>query len=74
MVVSIGRRGYGLRWAPPHHSIHKEAANNQSGEGGLLACIFTVHGGVDNAGDDPDGVLVGSIHGKRSGRINKDEV
>ena len=45
-------------------SILKEAAENHNREGVLSACICTVHGGGDNAGDDPDGALVGSRRGK----------
>ena len=58
MRVSSGRGGDGLRRAPPHLSIHKEAAGNHIREGGLPACIYTVQRGGDNGGDEPDGVLV----------------
>ena len=59
-----GRGGYGSCGAPPHQSIHKEAAEYHIGEGGLLACIFIVNGGGEDAGDKADGVLVGSRRGK----------
>ena len=74
MVLSIGRGVDGLSRAPPHQSIHKEAAEKHSGEGGLPDCICTVHGGGENARDDLDGVLVGSRRGKRAGGINEEEV
>ena len=62
--LSSGRGGDGLRGAPPHNSIHKEAAYNHIGEGGLPAFILNVHGGRENAGDYTDGALVGSRGGK----------
>ena len=71
MRLSSGRRFYGLSGAPPYRSIYKL---NHSGEGGLLATICNVHGGVENYGDDPDGALVGSRLGKRAGGTNKEEV
>ena len=74
VVLSSGRRGNGLRWDPPHQSIHKEARDNHIGEGVLPACIFTVRRGVENDGDKPYGVVVGSRRGKRAGGINEEEV
>ena len=47
---------------------------NNSREGVLPACICTVNGSGDNARDEPDGALVGSRQGKRSGGINEEEV
>ena len=55
---------YRKRWTPPHQSIHKEAIGKHSGEGVLPACICNVHRGGENAGDEPDGAMVGSRHGK----------
>ena len=63
--MSSSRGGDGLSRAPPHWSIHKKAADNRSGEGGLPVCICTVHGAGDNADDDPDGALLVSRRGKR---------
>ena len=40
--VSSGRGGDGICRAPPHRSIHKEVADNNSGEGGLLDCLCIV--------------------------------
>ena len=74
MVVSIGRGVDGLSRAPPHQSIHKEAAEKHSGEGGLLACVCILHGGRENVGDEPDGTLVGSRCNKLTGGINKEVV
>ena len=64
MGVSICRGGDGIRGAPPHLSIHKEAAYNHSGYGSLSVCICIVHGGEEDAGDNPDGALVVSRRGK----------
>ena len=64
VVVSSSRGGNGLHGAPPHRSIHKEAAENHIGEVGLSACLCTVHGRRDNVGDKLDDDLVGSRHGK----------
>ena len=70
MVVSSGREGNGLHRAPPHWSIHKYATDNHSVEGGLLACIYTVNGGGENARDNPDGALVGLRRSKQVRGIN----
>ena len=43
--VSSNRGGDGLRRAPPHWSIHKEATDNHIREGGLPACICIFHRG-----------------------------
>ena len=59
-----GRGGYGIRRAPPHQSIHKEAEDNHSGEGGQTACICIVHLGGEDSGDEPGGALVVSKRGK----------
>ena len=59
MGVSSGRGGDGLHGDTIHRSIYQETADNPSGEGGLLACLSNVHGGGDDDGDNPDGVLVG---------------
>ena len=74
MGVYSGRVGNGLIRAPPHRIIHKDASDNHIGEGVLLACICTTHGGGDNTRDDPDGVLVGSRRVKRAEEINEEEV
>ena len=62
--VSIGRGGDGRCEAPPHWSVHQEVTDNHSVEAGLPPRIYTVHRGIEDAGDDPDGALVGSIRGK----------
>ena len=62
--ISRGRGGDGLCGAPPHRSIHKKAADSQSREGGLTACLCIVQRGREGAGDDPYGALVGSRQGK----------
>ena len=62
--VSSGRGGDGLCRDPPHHGIHQETTDDHSREGGLPARICTVHGGGEEAGDDPDGALVGSRRSK----------
>ena len=31
------------RGAPPHQGVHQELEGNQSGEGGLPPCLWTVH-------------------------------
>ena len=62
--VSSSRGGNGLRGAPPHRSINQEMADKHSGQGGLSAHLYTVHVGVEDARDDPDGALVGSRRGK----------
>ena len=74
MLVCISRGGDVIRGDPPHQSIHKEAADNHSGECGLPDCIVSVHGGGDNSRDETDGALVGSRCGKQAGGINKEEV
>ena len=61
--VPSGKVGDGLCGAPPNHSIHKEAADDHSVEGGLPSYIFIVHGGREDAGDDLDGAMVGSRRG-----------
>ena len=38
VVASSDRGGNGIRRAPLHRSIHKETADNHSGEGGMLSC------------------------------------
>ena len=57
MVVSSGRGGDGLRGDLPHQSIHKETEDNHRVEGGLPACVCTVHRGRENAGEDSDGAI-----------------
>ena len=57
--LSSGRGGDGLSGDPPHQSIHKEAADNHSGEGGLPPHICTVHGGIADAEDELFGAMVG---------------
>ena len=57
--VPRSRGGDGILWDPPHRSIHQEAADDHSGEGGLPACKCTVHRGGEDAGDEPDGALMG---------------
>ena len=69
--VSIGRGGGGIYRAPPHQSVHKEATDDHRGDGGLPACLCIVHGGVEDAGDEPDGTMVVSRRGKLSGGINE---
>ena len=64
LVISISRGGDGLCRDPPHQSIHKESADNHSVEGGLPACLFIVHGGGEDVGDDDNDVMVGSRHSK----------
>ena len=39
VVVSSSRGDDKRRWDPPHRSIHKDAADEHSGEGGLPACL-----------------------------------
>ena len=62
--VPSGRGGDGCRRAPSHKSVHKEAAENDRRESGLLPRLCTVHGGGADAGDEPDRALVGSRRGK----------
>ena len=73
MGVSSGRGGDVIHRDPSHWSIHKEAEGNHSVEGGLLAFIGTVQVGGENSGDETDGALVISRHGKITGGINKEE-
>ena len=58
--VSIGRGGDGLHGDPPNRSINQESEGNHSGEGGFPSCLYILHGGGEDDGDDPDGTLVGS--------------
>ena len=64
LVVSRVRGGDGRHGSPPHWSVHQEAEYNHFGEGGLLPHLCTVHGGRADAGDEPDGEMVGSKRGK----------
>ena len=50
--------------APPHQGVNQKASDNHRGEGGLPPRLCTVHGGGADAGDEPDGALVGSRRGK----------
>ena len=73
MGVYSRRGGDGLSGAPHNRSIHKEAAENHSREGGLPTCVCTAHGGGENTRDEPNGALVVSRRGKISGGINGEE-
>ena len=72
--VSIGRVGDGLRGDPPHWIIHQETVENLREEGGRPDRICTIHGGGEDAGDYPNGALVGSIQSKSDGVINEEKV
>ena len=61
--VSSSRGGDGLRWDPPHRSIHQKTEVDHSGDGGMPEDLYTVHGGGDDDRDKPDGALVGSRRG-----------
>ena len=62
--VSIGRGGDGIHGDLPRRSIHKEAADDHIGEGGLPDCLCVLHRGGADARDKLDSALVGSRGGK----------
>ena len=64
MGVPSGILGDGRRWDPLNRSVHQEATYEYRREGGISTRICTVHGGGADAGDEPDGALVGSRRGK----------
>ena len=74
MGVSRGIEGNVRRGDPPHRSVHQEEADDYSIEVGLLPCLCTANGYGEDAGDEPDGALVGSRRGQLSGGINEEEV
>ena len=58
--LPIGRGGNGRHGYPPYWGVHQEAADDHSGEGGLLPYICTTHRGGADTGDKPFGAIAGS--------------